>query len=71
MVNFLTIENSATSYLNGYEVKLIQMNGGQVFITQLEQHKQTLDLSELPAGAYILQIINGSNKVKEQIILKQ
>ena len=71
MVNFLTIENSATSYLNGYEVKLIQMNGGQVFITQLEQHKQTLDLSELPAGAYILQIINGSNKVKEQVILKQ
>ena len=70
IIQFLTIENTAISSLNGIEVQLLQMNGTQVFKVQLENEQHKIDLSTLPPGAYLLQLHRGASKLKEQIILK-
>ncbi len=70
IVHSLTIKQNSYASPIEMDVNIIQMNGSQVFRTQLDQ-QQTIDLSKLQPGAYLLQINQGSKKLKEQIILKQ
>lgn len=71
VVQFLTIENTKISSLNGIEVQMLQMNGNQVLKMQLEEGQQKIDVNMLPPGAYLLQMLSGSKMIHEQIILKQ
>ena len=71
VVQFLTIENTKISSLNGIEVQMLQMNGNQVLKMQLEKGQQKIDVNMLPPGAYLLQMLSGSKMIHEQIILKQ
>ena len=54
------------AYLNGFELKVIDGNGSEVFATQKEryasQSELTVDITSLPDGLYILNVANEQRK---------
>jgi allantoicase len=52
-------------------ISLIQLNGKTIFNTCINADQQSLDLAHLPAGSYLIQISNGHQLLKQQMLFKQ
>ena len=69
--NELTIDLNGSQGSNPLNVSLIQLNGKTILNTTLTFDHQSFDLAQLPAGSYLLQISNGHQILKQQMLFKQ
>jgi hypothetical protein len=69
--------NELTINLNGSQgsyplnVSLVQLNGKMILNTSLHSDHQTFDFAQLLAGPYLLQISNGHQILRQQMLFKQ
>jgi hypothetical protein len=69
--NELTIDLNGSQGSIPLNVSLIQLNGKTILNTTLTFDHQSFDLAHLPAGSYLLQISNGHQILKQQMLFKQ
>jgi hypothetical protein len=69
--NELTIDLNGAQGSYPLNVSLIQLNGKTILNTTLTFDHQSFDLAQLPAGSYLLQISNGHQILKQQMLFKQ
>lgn len=69
--NELTIDLNGSPGSYPLNVSLIELNGKTILNTTLTFDHQSFDLAQLPAGSYLLQISNGHQILKQQMLFKQ
>jgi allantoicase len=69
--NELTIDLNGAQGSYPLNVSLIQLNGKTIFNTSVNSDHQSLDLAHLPAGSYLIQISNGHQILKQQMLFKR
>ena len=69
--NELTIDLNGAQGSYPLNVSLIQLNGKTILNSTLTFDHQSFDLAQLPAGSYLLQISNGHQILKQQMLFKQ
>jgi hypothetical protein len=66
--NYLTVELPSPNSDEPYTLTIVNMQGIAVSKTQSKQQKAVIDISNLPAGFYVLRIGNGGNVVNSNFI---
>lgn len=66
---FITIENKDRS-INDLHIKILDVFGKEIFEMQLTRNLETIDVSFLPSGMYIIKTINNSIETQKLIIQK-
>jgi hypothetical protein len=60
---------SADFSISDMEIRIVNLTGNCLFIEKFEQEKSTFDISNLPSGNYIVQLLYQSNPFKSSKLI--
>lgn len=61
--DLVTINYGDYNSMNGYSIKLIDSQGQVKYTKQIDSQESTIDLTSLPLGLYLIQLVDSNNRI--------